>query len=116
MFHLGINDISVSAPTNVIATALTHCTVEVTWDKLSTAAGYIISYTTTALYVSDGSVRIKDGGTTYHTLTSLQKNTPYIITVQAIASDGRKSVFSNEVSVKTHAVGKFYHMYKFSDD
>ena len=45
---------------------------------------------------------------TCHTLTNLEGNTPYIITVQATASDSRKSALSSEVSLVTHAAGKSY--------
>ena len=96
------------APTNVRATVLSHCSVEVTWDKLSDATEYIISYSTTATNINDGNVTVKGGSNTCHILTNLEGNTPYIITVQATANDSRKSALSSEVSLVTHAAGKSY--------
>lgn len=66
------------APSNVIATALTHdsVNVEVTSDKLSNVTSYIISYTTTAAsYNSNASVRVENGDITCCTLSSLKENT-----------------------------------------
>ena len=100
--------VGLPAPTNVRATVLSHCSVEVTWDELSDATEYIISYSTTASNINDGNVTVKGGSTTCHTLTNLEGNTPYIITVQATASDSRKSALSSEVSLVTHAAGKSY--------
>ena len=88
-------------PTNVRATVLSHCSVEVTWDQLSDVTEYIISYSTTASHISDGSVRVQGGSTTSHVLKYLEGNTPYIITVQAMSGDSRKSTLSNEVSIRT---------------
>ena len=51
---------------------------------------------------------VKGGSTICHTLTNLEGNTPYIITVQATASDSRKSALSSEVTLVTHAAGKSY--------
>ena len=51
---------------------------------------------------------VKGGSTTCHALTNLEGNTPYIITVQATASDSRKSALSSEVSLVTHAASKSY--------
>ena len=82
--------------------------MEVTWDELSDATEYIISYSTTASNINDGNVIVKGGSTTCHTVTNLEGNTPYIITVQATASDSRKSALSNEVVVVTHTAGKSY--------
>ena len=42
------------------------------------------------------------------TLSGLEENIPYAITVQAMTEDGRKSAVSSEVSVRTHAAGKSY--------
>ena len=100
--------IGLPAPTNVRATVLSHCSVEVTWDELSDATEYIISYSTTASNINDGNVTVKGGSTTCHTLTNLEGNTPYIITVQATASDSRKSALSSEVTLVTHPAGKSY--------
>ena len=100
--------IGLSAPNNVRATVLSHCSVEVTWDELSNATEYIVSYSTTASNINDGNVTVKGGSTTCHTLTNLEGNTPNIITVQATASDSRKSALSSKVSLVTHAAGKSY--------
>ena len=87
---------------------ISHSSVEVTWDQLSDATEYTISYSTSASHISDESVTVKGGSTTNHTLKNLEGNTPYIITVQATTSDGRKTALSTEVSVTTHAAGKCY--------
>ena len=50
--------IGLPAPTNVRATVLSHCSVEVTWDELSDATEYIISYSTTASNIYDGTVTV----------------------------------------------------------
>ena len=103
--------VGLSAPGNVRARVLSHCSVEVTWDQLSNATNYIITYSTSALNISDGSVTVTGGSITSHTLNNLEGNTLYIITVQATARDGRKSDVSNKVSVTTHAAGKSYTYY-----
>ena len=93
------------APSNVRATAISHSSVEVTWDQLSDATEYIISYSTTASHISGGSVTVKG---TSGTLSGLVENTPYAITVQAITGDSRNNAVSSEVSVKTQAAGKSF--------
>ena len=93
--------VDLPAPTNVRATVLSHCSIEVTWDQISDATEYIISYSTTASNINDGNVKVKGGSTTCHTLTNMEGNTPYIITVEATASDSRRSAVSNEVSITT---------------
>ena len=45
------------------------------------------------------------GSTTSGTLTKLEENTLYTITVQATTSYNRMSVNSNEVSVRTYVTG-----------
>jgi len=94
-------------PINVRATVLTPRSVEVTWDpsSLSGVTGYLMSYTTTASYTSGGSVRVNDGSTTSGTLTNLEEDTLYTITVQAIGN-GVMSVNSSEVSVTAYTDGK----------
>ena len=49
--------IDLPAPTNVKATVLSHCSVEVTWDELSDATEYIISYSTTSALSNKVSIR-----------------------------------------------------------
>ena len=100
--------VGLPAPSNITATALSHSNVKVTWDQLSDATEYIISYTTTALHIRHGNVTVKDGSTTSYTLTNLVANTFYDITVQATASNGRKSALSSKVSIRTPAAGKSY--------
>ena len=101
LMQCDVISVDLPAPTNVRATVLSHCSVEVTWDQLSDATEYIISYSTSASHISDGNVIVKDGSTTSHVLKYLEENTPYIITVQAISADSRKSILSNEVSIRT---------------
>ena len=49
---------------------------------------------------------VNGGSTTSGTLTNLEEDTLYIITVQATTSDNRMSANSNEVSVRTYTDGK----------
>ena len=86
---------------------LTPRSVEVTWEPSTSSdvTGYLISYTTTASYTSGGSVTVNGGSTTSGTLTNLEEDTLYTITVQA-TSDNRISANSNEVSVRTYTDGK----------
>ena len=99
--------IGISVPTNGRVTVLTPRSVEVTWEPSSSSdvTGYLILYTTTASYTSDGSVTVDGGSTTSYTLTNLEENTFYAITVQA-TSDNRMSANSSEVSVRTYTNGK----------
>ena len=91
-------------PTNVRATMLTPRSVEVTWTLSSSpdVTGYIISYTTTALYTSGGSERVNI--TTRGTLNNLEEYTTYTITVQATTSHYGDN--SGAVSVTTYTDGK----------
>ena len=98
--HVGL-----PAPNNVRATVISHSSVKITWDKLSDATKYIISYSTTTSHISGGSVTVKG---TSSTLCGLVENTSYAITVQAITGDSRKNAVSSEVSVKTQAAGKLF--------
>ena len=81
--------------------------IEVTWDQAlsSDATGYLISYTTTASYTSGGSVMVTGRSTTSVTLTNLEENTPYTITVQTDSS-GTLSDNGDVVSVTTWTDGK----------
>ena len=92
--------VDLPAPTNVRATVLSHSSVEITWDQLSDATAYTISYTTAASHISM-SVTVKGSSTTSHVLKNLEGDTPYIITVQATTSDSKKSALSTEVSIRT---------------
>ena len=88
---------------------LTSRAVEVTWTVSSSpdVTGYLISYTTTASYTSGENVTVS-GNITSLTLTNLEENTFYAITVRAVSSDSRMSVNSNAVSVITYTNGKCY--------
>ena len=79
-----------------------------TWEPSSSSdvTGYLISYTTTASYTSGGNVTVNGGSTTRVTLTNLEEDTLYTITVQATTNDNRTSANSNEVSVRTYTDGK----------
>ena len=98
----------ISVPTNVRATAVTSLSIQFTWEQSLSpdVTGYLISYTTTASYTSGGSVTVDGGSTTSHTLTNLEEDTLYTITVQATTSDNRMSANSNEVSIRTYTDGK----------
>ena len=104
--------VGLSAPKNVRATVLSHSSVKVTWNQSCDATQYIISYSTNASDISGESVTVKGGNTTSHTLTHLEENTTYTITVQAALGDNRKSALSSKVSVRTHAAGKPNKLYK----
>ena len=91
---------------------LTPRSVEVTWDQSSSSdvTGYLISYTTTASYISSNdrtrSVTVNGVNTMSSTLTNLEENTLYTITVQASTNDGIMSANSSEVAITTYADGK----------
>ena len=97
---------TVEPPTNVRATVLTPRSVEVTWTISSSpdVTGYLISYTTTAEYASGGNITVNGGSTTSGTLTDLEENTLYIITLQATVSNSRSG--NIVVSVTTYTDGK----------
>ena len=95
-------------PTDVRATVVTSRNIQITWEPSSSSAvtGYLISYTTTASYTSGGNVTVDGGSTTIGTLTNLEEDTLYTITVQATTSHSTMSAYSNEVSVRTYTDGK----------
>ena len=109
-YSIGIICVGVLPPTMALVNVLTPRTVEVTWMASPTlnVTGYHISYTTTASYAVNESVTVDSGSTTSHTLTNLEEDTLYTITVQATTSDNRLSANSNEVSVRTYTDGKRY--------
>ena len=87
---------------------MTPRSVEVTWNGFpvsSGVTGYLISYTTTTSYASNGSVPVNDVTITSYNLTNLEEYTTYTITVQATSSSGM-SDNSNEVSVTTDTAGR----------
>ena len=100
------------APTNVMATVLTPRSVMVTWNPshpLTDATSYIIHYITNVSYTDSGNMTVDGINTTRYTLTDLEENTPYTITVQAVSSRGGMTLLSgnsNEVSVITYTAGK----------
>ena len=98
------------APTNVSARVLSPRSVEVTWNpshpSLTDVTSYIISYTTTAAYAVNGNLTVIGSSTTDATLTDLEENTQYTITIQAISAREVISGDSNEVSVTTYTDGK----------
>ena len=101
-FHLDL-----LAPTNVTAIVLTPRTVEVTWDQslLTDITGYLISYTTTASYTSGGNLMVDGIDNTSYTLTNLEEDTLYAITVQATTDDIRISPYSIAVTITTNTDG-----------
>ena len=91
-----------------MGTVLGPHSVEVTWTLSSSSSdvtGYLISYTTTAPYASNGRVTVQGNSTTRGTLNNLEENTLYTITVQATVSNGM-SANSTAVSVTTYTDGK----------
>ena len=96
------------SPTNVRVAVITSRSIQIIWEPSSSSdvTGYLISYTTTASYTSGGRVTVNGGSTTSGTLTNLEEDTLYTITVQATTSDNRMSANSNEVSVRTYTDGK----------
>ena len=108
VYSITIICVDVHPPTMVVAMVLGPRTVEVTWMESVTTdvTSYRVSYTTTVDYVDDDSMTVNGRSTTSHTLTNLEEDTLYTITVQATTSDNRMSVNSNEVSVRTYTDGK----------
>ena len=84
---------------------VTSNTVEVTWDQSLHVSDYLISCTSPATYAGGRNVMVKGGDTTSKTLTNLVENTLYVITVQGLTSDGRKSDHSIEVKITTQKDG-----------
>ena len=103
-----VSSVDVRPPTNVRAAVVTSRSIQITWEPSlsSDVTGYLISYTTTALYTSGGNVTENGSSTASGTLTNLKEDTLYIITVQATTSDNRMGANSNEVSVRTYTDGK----------
>ena len=102
--------VDVPPPTDVTPIAVTSRSIQITWKPSSsddvTITGYLISYTTTASYASNGRVTVNGGSAMSYNITSLEEDTLYTITVQATTSDNRMSASSNEVSVRTYTDGK----------
>ena len=100
--------LGVFPPTNIRATVLSSGSIQIIWESSPTddVNGYLISYTTTVPFTSRESMMVNGGSTISHTLTDLEEDTLYTITVQATTSDNRMSANSNEVSVRTYTDGK----------
>ena len=97
-------------PNNVRATVLTPRSVRITWNpssSLSNVTAYLITYTTSASYTSDGNLTVNGTDTASGTLTDLEENTLYDISVQSISVNGIISSESNEVSVTTYTDGMY---------
>ena len=100
--------IGLLAPTNVKPEVVTSNSVEVKWDQSSDAIGYFISCTSPASYAGNRNAVETGGDNTSHIFKELVENTPYVITVQSVTRDGKKSPCSDELSVKTSTPGKQY--------
>ena len=101
-------------PINVNATVLTPYSVEVMWRPsflLPNVTSYLISYTTTASYTSGGTVTVNGFDALRYTLTDLEENTIYAVTVQAINDRGIPSSISNVATVTTYTDGRYYILY-----
>ena len=101
--------VDVLPPTNVTATVVTSHSIQISWKPSSSPniTGYLISYTTNASYIdSSNRSRSITVTTTSGSLTNLEEDTLYTITVQATTNDNRMSANSNEVSVRTYTDGK----------
>ena len=72
---------------------------------MSSVTGYLISCYSPASYAGSKSVTVNGGDITSQLLTGLVENTPYVITVQGLTRDGRKSDKSVEVSIATLKAG-----------
>ena len=106
--NVAIIFVAILSPTNIRATVLSSRSIMVTWvsSQSTDVTGYIISYTATASFSDEGSVTVNGRSTTSDTLTNLEEDTLYTITVQATGNDNRMSANSNEVSVTTYTAGK----------
>ena len=99
---------AIQPPINVRATVLTPQSFKITWtlSPSTDITGYLISYSTTALYTCAGSVMVSGNSATSGTLNNLEEGTTYTITVQATASNNKRSNNSNEVTVTTYTASK----------
>ena len=108
---LNILLVAVGPPNDVRATVTTPRSVKVTWDRSPSddATGYLISYITMASYIDvsnrSRSSMVTGRNTRRFTLTNLEENTPYTITIQT-DSNGQLSVPSEAVPVTTWTAGK----------
>ena len=108
MTNLLIFIVPVDPPTNVMAIMVRPRSIMVTWTPSSSpdVTGYLISYSTTASYISmnDRSRRMQVGNTTSGTLNDLEEGTTYTITVQSNSNVGL-SGNSGAITVITLIIG-----------
>ena len=106
--NVGIIYVGVLPPTNVSATVLSTDSIQITWSPSPSdnVTGYLISYTTTDPFTSNGSVTVNGDNATSGTLTNLEEGTLYTITVEAVDNKNRTSTNSSEVSETTYTASK----------
>ena len=87
---------------------LTSRSAKIIWDaSLSPqVTNYLISYTTTAEYTSGGSIKVNDRTTSY-TITHLEENTEYVVSVQATINTIGSSN-NPKVKILTYSDGKLF--------
>ena len=97
----------IDPPNNVKVTVLAPNIVEVSWDPFvsTEVTSYLITYTTTAVYTTGGSITVYRHNVSKVLLTSVEENTSYNITVQTV-SVNIVSRPSSVASVITWASGK----------
>ena len=88
---------------------LTARSAKITWDaSLSPqVTSYLISYTTTAEYTKGGRIRVYGQKSTSYTITSLEENTEYVVTVQAMINNIGSSN-NPKVTILTYSDGKLF--------
>ena len=87
---------------------LTSRSAKIIWDaSLSPkVTSYLISYTTIAEYTSGGSNEV-NGRSTSYTITRLEENTEYVVTVQAMINNTMSSN-NPKVTILTYPDGKLF--------
>lgn len=92
------------APTNVVLSGATETTINVAWSQSATflVSGYLVSWGTSPGTVIDSSGTLPATPLSY-TMTGLDPDTTYYVTVQAISNCGTSSASSVEVSAATSA-------------
>ena len=71
----------------------------------TSVSGYLILYTTSSTYASDGEVVVDGNSATSGRLNNLEENIPYSIVVQAIFNSALR-INSTKVYLKTWSNGK----------
>ena len=111
-YNVAIIYVAIQPPTNVKAIALTPRSVEVTWNPSlsSEVTGYLISYDTSAVYVSSNkrtqSVSVNGRYNTSSNFSNLEEGTLYAITVQATTDDNNRRSINVTAEVTTYTDGK----------